>query len=106
MWDCTGLEYLEDITEYEHWDALQTFEILKTGQGQTNPLGQRLSYMTLRARFNSQRFYEIYAFTSNDSTKEDFVEMFETNPQGMADLIRANGVKIYSDRRSNQPVIV
>lgn len=107
MWDCNGLEYLDDITDYENWEAMQTFETLRTGKvPANNPLWQQLGMMKLRAQFNNQRFYEIYAFTSNDSNKEDFIHMFKTNPQGMADLIRSNGVKIYSDRRTDKPVII
>jgi hypothetical protein len=106
MWDCNGLEHLDDITDYEHWDATQTFEVIKGNKPVENPLWQRLGHMKLRAQFNNQRFYEIYAFTSDDITKEDFIRMFETSPQCIADLIRATGVKIYSDRRTDKPVIV
>ena len=106
MWDCNGLEHLDDITDYEQWDATQTFEVIKGNKPVENPLWQRLGHMKLRAQFNNQRFYEIYAFTSDDITKEDFIRMFETSPQCIADLIRATGVKIYSDRRTDKPVIV
>lgn len=106
MWDCNGLEYLEDISEYEFWDQEQTLELIKGNKTKSNPLWSRLSHMKLRAQFNPQRNYEIYAFTSDDSTVKEFKAMFKDCPQAIVDLIRANGVKIYSDRATNKPVIV
>ena len=102
MWDCNGLEYIEDLTEIEHnitWSALQG----KTAKSMPN-----LNHLTLRARYNSQRHYEIYVVEAVEGiTKEDITEMFESSPQHAADTIRRLGQKIYSDRiDSNQVKIV
>jgi hypothetical protein len=65
-----------------------------------------IEHWKLRARLNSQRHYEIYAIGVDGSiTKEDLVEMFKTDPQYAADLIRARGEQLYSDRRSDKEKI-
>jgi len=38
-------------------------------------------------------------------TQDDIAAMFKTDPQYAADLIRARGEKIYSDRRTQRDVI-
>jgi hypothetical protein len=53
--------------------------------------------MILRARYNSQRHYEIYSFDSV-LTEEDIKETFASDPQLMVDAIRNVGHEIYSDR--------
>jgi arsenate reductase-like glutaredoxin family protein len=59
----------------------------------------------LRARYNSQRHYEIYTVNMDESISEqDIRDMFETSPQGMADLIRERGHKMYSDRVDQKQV--
>jgi len=51
----------------------------------------------VRAKVNSQRQYEVYIFNTEGMTKEDVAQTFEEEPQFMADFIRLNGSKIYSD---------
>jgi hypothetical protein len=66
-----------------------------------------IQHWQLRARYNSQRCYEIYAIGVDGTiTQEDIQDMFRTDPQYTADLIRARGEKIYSDRRSRKDAIV
>jgi hypothetical protein len=93
VWDCNGLEYIEDLTEIEHnitWSALQ---------GKTAKPMPNLNHLTLRARYNSQRHYEIYIIEATEGiTKDDIAIMFEENPQQAADTIRRLGKKLYSDR--------
>lgn len=93
-WDMHGLEACVDITKLEKekvWATLQNKE--------SNPIGQVVSSLMLRARYNSQRHYEIYSIQVSDGISEsDIREMFELNPQGSAELIRERGVKLYSDR--------
>lgn len=93
MWDCNGLEFIEDLTEIEQgitWAGLK---------GQTAPMPPNLNHLILRARYNSQRHYEIFIVEAVDGiTKEDIADMFETNPQYAADTIRRLGQKLYSDR--------
>lgn len=99
FWCSDGFESIEDITEYADWDVFQAQERLSGNRVETNPINQRITYYKLRARFNSQRHYELYGIRANDSiTTEHLWQMAEENPQGTADMIRENGVKIYSDR--------
>lgn len=101
MWDNTGLECLINVTEL---DQQQFLDGLK---GQQSKAAFNLNAMILRARYNSQRHYEIYTFAADDSlTKQDLVEQFETSPQTMADLIRERGNKIYSDRVDKKQVVI
>jgi cell division ATPase FtsA len=61
----------------------------------------------MRAQANTQRHYEIYAIgVDGNITQEDIAEMFKTDAQYAADLIRARGEKIYSDRRTQKDAII
>ena len=94
-WDCQGLEAVINITEYEKataWAMLQD-------QSPKSNLGSVVQQLLMRARYNSQRHYEIYTVNMNDSiTEQDVRDMFEQSPQQMADLIRDRGNQVYSDR--------
>jgi hypothetical protein len=92
MWDMYGLECLINVTEWEH---KRVMALLKEEDLTGYP---NLNMLILRARYNSQRHYEIYSFQSNDLSREDIEGQFQENPQFMADLIRSKGEKIYSDR--------
>lgn len=95
-WDMYGLESCINLTEMEHNRVLN---ILANRSSTTTSENPTLNALVLRAKFNSQRHYEIYAVEVDDSiTKEDLVEMFKDTPQYAADLIRNRGQKIYSDR--------
>lgn len=110
-WDRDGFECLEDITSKhpDHFEKGQIMEALKGNTPQKNPLFQQLSAMTLRARFNSQRCYEIYVFTTEDSVEfKDVEDWMTADPQSLVNWIRKNHYsKIYSDYRTNyKPTIV
>lgn len=90
-----GLESIINVTEIEHNRILSILSDTKTEY----TLDRSLNSLILRAKFNPQRHYEIYAVTvNNDVTKQDLITMFKDTPQEMADLIRSRGQKIYSDR--------
>lgn len=94
VWDCLGLEYCADITEIDKKIMWQTMK----GEQVTACL-PNLNHLILRARYNPQRHYEIYTVdVEQDVTADDMRVMFEASPQGMADLIRERGLKLYSDR--------
>lgn len=98
-WCNEGLESVVPITEYEHVDRDNTFRVLNNEDPVRNPLTSIIQRMTLRAKFNPDRHYELYAIDCEEHvTSEDLTNMFENNPQGSADLIRARGHQIYSDR--------
>lgn len=100
-WDCQGLEAcinISNIDKDEMWSALKSTED-NPNKGRSNTVGSIVSMLTLRARYNTQRHYEIYLVDTVDSISEsDLRTMFEDDPQGSADLIRERGRKLYSDR--------
>lgn len=101
MWDCNGLEAIREVVD----PAMKTWAILAN-----KPVPREnfnLEHWQLRARYNMQRHYEIYAIGVDGSiTQEDIVDMFQRDPQSAADLIRSRGEKIYSDRRREKDAIV
>jgi hypothetical protein len=103
MWDCTGLEYIGDITADDQrvmWETLQGKESPR--RALANP-----HHLRLRAQFNSQRHYEIYIVEATDGiTADDIRDMFEANPQMAADTIRRLGTVFYSDRATQKAAIV
>ena len=104
-WDQTGLEACINVTEIEKeemWNTLKSVE-----SNRTSKVGSILQSLTLRARFNTQRHYEIYAIDVADGiTKEDLESMFNDDPQGSADLIRSRGRQLYSDRAAPDRVVI
>jgi len=109
MWDMTGLEALINVTqiekEHEDWEKENIFRILKDQDKTLKPAHVPLEMMILRARVNSQRHYEIYAFDS-ELSEQDIRETFETSPQVIVDAIRNVGHKFYSDRTNNKLQVI
>ena len=104
-WCNEGLESVVPITQYESIDVENTFKILKDEEPIRNPMTQIIQMMLMRARFNPQRHYELYAIDCEDGiTKEDFERWFESSPQESAELVRRKGHKVYSDRASKDKV--
>ena len=101
MWDCHGLEAVQKVPN----PADITFALLKGAEPPTLPA---LMHWQLRARYNSQRHYEIYLITATPGIGEDDIrDMFEASPQTAADTIRRIGQKYYSDRmESNRLAII
>jgi len=95
--DTEGFECLRDITKDEHE---QTIAKLK---GETAPDRIGLHQMILRARYNPQRFPEIWVFTSSvgETTLQDLAQ---NEPQMLADLIRSHGVKVYGDKQQKRVI--
>jgi hypothetical protein len=110
MWDMLGLECIYDINqamfEVENWDKMRVWNTLKEEKTNEKPNPIPLRMMIMRARFNSQRSYEIYSFTT-DFTMDEIKEIFATDPQPIVEWIRENGNKIYSDYvKSERKLIV
>jgi hypothetical protein len=100
MWDCNGLEAVQRVPN----SADTTFALLK---GVEPPKMPNILHWELRARYNSQRHYEIYVITATPGIdEEDIREMFDADPQSAADTIRRIGQKFYSDRRSEDRVVI
>ena len=100
MWDCRGLEAVARVPN----PADTTFALLK---GQEPPKPPNILHWELRARYNSQRHYEIYIITATPGiSEEDIRDMFDANPQVAADTIRRIGHQFYSDRASEDRVVI
>ena len=101
MWDMTGLECLINVStvqeEHEQWGKENIWSILKEERQAPAPKLVPLDSMIMRARYNSQRHYEIYTFDS-ELSEEDIKETFVSDPQVIVDAIRKVGHEIYSDR--------
>ena len=100
VWDCNGLESLHDVDyhmeKYNEWEKQKVLSILKEERIPEQPKGIPLQMLILRAKFNSQRAYEIYEFNSTLKYKE-LTEAFNDNPQPIVEWIRENGKQVYSD---------
>lgn len=105
MWCCEGLEAVIDCDEEKKKFLIDE---IKTGKPKfLDWLNQTLHMLRLRARFNPHRRYEIYSVRASDGISDhDLIQMFEDHPQSAAELIRARGVKIYSDRANSQTTVI
>ena len=105
-WDCYGLEAcinISDIDKEIMWDALKGTD--DSNKGRPHTVNSLVNMLVLRARYNSQRHYEIYAVdTESHVSAGDLRDMFENDPQGSADLIRARGRELYSDRQKDHTI--
>ena len=100
MWDCHGLEAVQKVPN----PADITFALLRGAEPPTLPA---LMHWQLRARYNSQRHYEIYIITATPGITEDEIrDMFDADPQTAADTIRRIGQKYYSDRRESNRIVI
>jgi hypothetical protein len=108
MWCSEGVECVQDITEFRDWDTDNAFAVLSGETPNANPLNSQVSAMRLRARFNAQRNYEIYVFTSDNDINEGCVKQWsESDPQSFADWVRKNHtVCLYKDRAPQRVAIV
>ena len=100
MWDCHGLEALQMLPD----PAETTFALL---QNKKPPEGPNIEHWKLRARYNTQRHYEIYIFSTEPGIElDDVLDMFKQNPQHAADTIRRIGHCYYSDRRDEEKIVI
>ena len=108
-WDMTGLETVLDLTTLERLrneeEKIRMMQILSDPEardpgGQTGAaLNRAVQGILLRARVNSQRHYEVYTIQTDASVNErDMWELFNSDPQHAAELIRERGNQLYSDR--------
>jgi len=104
-WDQLGIESIIPITQYEFHDQENTMRLLRDQKRIRTPLDSIVKSLLLRARFNSQRHYEIYAIDCTKEMNEEFWrKQWEEYPQETAELIRERGHKLYSDRANTKQV--
>lgn len=108
VWDIFGLESLFDIEQVQQdlkkWEHEKTIAILKDERFSKKSPGIPVQLLILRAKFNTQRQYEIYQFTSTLNYSE-VKKVFETDPQTIVDFIRKNGHKVYSDKTTLKQLV-
>jgi hypothetical protein len=101
MWDENGFETLKDCSSWERQALLDTLAGKELSKPPVN-----LQAMTLRARFNPQRNYEIWTFNTDEDLDEDALWRYaETNPQALVDMIRDCGKKLYANEKNKEPRI-
>lgn len=102
-----GIESIIPITEYEQFEHTNLLLMLAGEPTKRNPINSIVQLLIMRAKTNSQRRYEIYAV---DCAKELDVEFWkqqwQDEPQTTAELIRQRGMKIYSDRSTENPPVI
>lgn len=102
VWDCLGLEYSCNLTDYEKDIMWSTLKGEKPSVRIPN-----LDLLILRARANPQRHYEIYTVQVEPNVSlKDIREMFKDTPQAIVDLVRARGHRLYSDRAYAQDNVI
>jgi len=98
-WDNLGIESIIPISQYEHIEQQNLIRILSEKPKIKNPLDGVVRSLLLRARYNPQRHYEIYAIDCTEEMDEKFWHgQWQEYPQTTAELIRERGHKLYSDR--------
>jgi hypothetical protein len=106
-WDQTGIDSIVPISQYEEWDKRNTWNALNDQPQERNPLNSIIQSLLLRARYNSQRHYEIYSIDcAFPIDEEEWRKIWEDDPQGTADLIRARGQRLYSDREDRRSQVI
>lgn len=109
VWCNNGFETLIDLTqeaeEYQKWQKDMVVRILEDNPLRPSFKGISFLPYMLRARYNSYRHYEMYAFSST-MTREELMEVIASTPQILVDWIRKFGIKISSSGGSNKDEIV
>jgi|LakMenEpi03Aug12_release.lakeMendotaPanAssembly.Ray.scaffolds.fasta_scaffold545934_2 hypothetical protein len=110
MWDNQGLECIFDVdaemAQRDAYEKRKLWNILKDEKMLEYRPSIPLQSMILRAKYNSQRHYEIYQFVTDGLDMDDVKSMFEDSPQFIVNHIRKNGKKIYSDRLEQHRVVI
>ena len=106
-WDMYGIESIIPITEYEHFDHTNLLLMLAGEPTKRNPINSIVQSLIMRAKYNQQRRYEIYAIDCTEELDDEFwKQQWQDEPQATAELIRQRGLKIYSDRLTEKPPVI
>ena len=89
-WDDNGLEAVVNLTAMQEQ---YVFDTLARGNV-PNPIPSVIDRLSLRARFNSHRNYEIYTLKTEDEMNEDQIrDYFDANPLAFKDLVRTKATR-------------
>lgn len=100
MWDQLGLECVQEVPH----PGLDTWAVLTNTK---RPLAPNLNHWALRARFNSQRHYEIWLIeTELDIEAGDIAKIFDNNPNHAANMVREHGTCFYNNRANINDIVI
>lgn len=103
MWDCNGLETVVSVSDFQK----QKMWAILEGRAPSDVQPPDVWLWRMRAQANPQRNYEIYIMDAEEGiTAEDIREAFVASPQTMADTVRRLGHQFYSNRLTQERVIV
>lgn len=103
-WSNEGLESVIDLKNLEREILIGLLK--NENQSFERKVNNIISGMILRARYNSNRKYEIYIFDAEKSiTLEMIQEQFQECPQQIVDLIREKGIKLFSSGHTAESII-
>jgi len=111
FWCNEGFEGLINVSDYINNGKKELIEKIKTGQepkrSAERDLNSIIHGMTIRARFNPERHYELYTFNAGSNMSEETIkEWFDNSPQSAVDWIRKNGTPIVKKSvATSKPVI-
>ncbi len=93
----------EGVDTLVPWGELAQEQMLATlsggNSGDTTKPSLIVSRMILRARFNQHRHPEVWGYnTEEDIAYDDMRDLWEDNPQYMADLVRSKGEQFFGDK--------
>jgi hypothetical protein len=91
----------EGVDTLVPWGELAQEQMLATLSGEKPPSSPNhiVSRMMLRARFNQHRHPEVWGYnTEEDIAYDDMRDLWEDNPQYMADLVRSKGEQFFGDK--------
>jgi hypothetical protein len=96
-WDTLGFECILDLTSYDKqamWASLAD---------KPPPTALPIHQMIMRAKVNPHRFPEIWTFQS-EVDEEELWCYARDNPQGLVDLIREHGSKVFTTPRPKEVI--
>lgn len=108
-WCNTGFESVIDITKYSP-EKIGKSNFVKSLSGEKIgyeeiELNRMITSLTLRARLNPQRNYEVYAFMSTVDF-ETIEEVSQQEPQVLVNCIRESGVCLFNGRAETENNVI
>jgi len=100
-WDTNGIESIVPIGEWRNENLVAKL----SGEHEPHNIGSTYNMLCMRARFNPQRFPQIWGINVDDNiTAEMLREIADTTPQVLVDLVKEKGVKFYGDKMQESAI--
>lgn len=91
VWCDTGLDVVYDATTGESQFLLDK---ISGADPKSSEFTRLVSYDSLRARFNSHRHYRSYLVRTSDLSKEDLIQLFDTDFELATSIISESGTNV------------